>query len=80
MQYQLQQTGCVIHMSNTYLYPKWILYSQQKEGQRAPGRQKKHYKDIIVAILKNTPYHTEQTGSHCSGSELLEKSVQEVAE
>ncbi|KAK6294220.1 hypothetical protein J4Q44_G00350500 [Coregonus suidteri] len=44
-------TGHVIRMPNSRL-PKQIMHSQLKEGQRAPGEQKKRYKDIKTNLKK----------------------------
>ncbi|KAF0031718.1 hypothetical protein F2P81_016273 [Scophthalmus maximus] len=50
-QHQLRWTGHVIRMPDSRL-PKQALYSQLVLGKRAPGGQKKRYKDNIKANLK----------------------------
>ncbi|KAJ8412669.1 hypothetical protein AAFF_G00116200 [Aldrovandia affinis] len=78
MQHQLRWTGHVIRMSNTRL-PKQILYSQLKEGQRAPGGQKKHFKDNIKTSLKK--FHiTSSNWEHITlDRRCWKKSMQEGA-
>ncbi|KAJ3582703.1 hypothetical protein NHX12_000331 [Muraenolepis orangiensis] len=50
-QNQLRWTGHVIRMPDSRL-PKQVLYSQLVKGKRAPGGQKKRYKDNIKTNLK----------------------------
>ena len=50
-QHQLRWTGHVIRMPDSRL-PKQVLYSQLVQGKRAPGGQKKRFKDNIKANLK----------------------------
>ena len=50
-QHQLRWTGHVIRMPDSRL-PKQVLYSQLSTGQRAPGGQKKRYKDNIKTNIK----------------------------
>lgn len=50
-QNQLRSTGHVLRMPDSRL-PKQVLYSQLVEGKRAPGGQKKRYKDNIKTNLK----------------------------
>ncbi len=50
-QNQLRWIGHVIRMPDSRL-PKQVLYSQLVEGKRAPGGQKKRYKDNIKTNLK----------------------------
>nr|XP_061823852.1 uncharacterized protein LOC133611023 [Nerophis lumbriciformis] len=49
-QNQLRWTGHVVRMPDSRL-PKQVLYSQLVEGKRAPGGQKKRFKDNIKANL-----------------------------
>ncbi|KAK0131511.1 Parathyroid hormone/parathyroid hormone-related peptide receptor [Merluccius polli] len=50
-QFQLRWTGHVIRMPDSRL-PKQVLYSQLVQGKRAPGGQKRRYKDNIKDNLK----------------------------
>lgn len=50
-QHQLRWTGHVVRMPDFRL-PKQVLYSQLAEGKRAPGGQKKRYKDNIKTNIK----------------------------
>ncbi|KAJ3585932.1 hypothetical protein NHX12_012339 [Muraenolepis orangiensis] len=50
-QNQLRWTGHVMRMPDSRL-PKQVLYSQLVKGKRAPGGQKKRYKDNIKTNLK----------------------------
>ena len=49
--HQLRWIGHVVRMPDTRL-PKQVLYSELATGQRAPGGQKKRFKDHLKTLLK----------------------------
>ena len=49
---QLRWTGHVIKMTDEQL-PKKVFYGELQEGKRSQGGQKKRYKDILKAFLKD---------------------------
>ena len=55
---QLRWTGHVIRMPDERL-PKKILYGELQVGKRSHGGQKKRYKDILKASLKDFNIPTE---------------------
>lgn len=61
-QHQLRWTGHVIRMQDSRL-PKQVLYSQLLQGKRAPGGQKKRYKDNIKDNIRkcHIPLNTWET-------------------
>ena len=71
---QLRWTGHVTRMPEERL-PKKILYGELEMGKRSHGGQKKRYKDILKASLKdfniprNKLHRTEQSGE--ASSEVL---------
>ena len=63
---QLRWTGHVTRMPNERL-PKKVFYEEVQEGKRSQGGQKKRYKDILKASLKdfNIPADSwEQAAQH----------------
>ena len=55
---QLRWTGYVTRMPDERL-PKKILYGELQVGKRSHGAQKKRYKDILKASLKDFSLPTE---------------------
>ena len=78
MQYQLRWTGHVIRMPNNRL-PNQILYSQLKEGQRAPGGPKKRFKDNIKTSLKKFNIMSGDWENLALNRDYWRKAVQEGA-
>ena len=90
MQHQLRWTGHLIRMSDTRL-PKQMLYSQLERGPRAPGGQKKRFKDNIKTTLKKFRITSQDwehmaLNRHCwraavqKGAAHHEKELRHVAE
>ena len=90
MQHQLRWTGHLIRMPDTRL-PKQMLYSQLERGPRAPGGQKKRFKDNIKTTLKkflitSQDWEHMALNRHCwraavqEGAAHHEKELRRVAE